>query len=52
LFYSGKEVDFRDSQKENSATRAASSAVLALLPKIRNMVVASADLSNSVDEVS
>ena len=51
LFYSGKiaEIDFRAIvQKENSATRAASAAVLGVLAsKIGNMVVASADLSNS-----
>lgn len=51
LFYSGSipEIDFRGiQQKENSATRAASSAVLGVLAtKIENMVVASADLSNS-----
>jgi transketolase len=51
LFYSGKvpEIDFRNIvQKENSATRAASATVLGVLAsKIENMVVASADLSNS-----
>ena len=51
LFFSGKipEIDFRAIvQKENSATRAASAAVLGVLAsKIENMVVASADLSNS-----
>lgn len=51
LFYSGSvpEIDFRAvAQKENSATRAASSAVLSVLAdKVENMVVASADLSNS-----
>ncbi|MFZ2340367.1 MAG: transketolase [Bacteroidales bacterium] len=51
LFYSGNipEIDFSAiAQKENSATRAASSAVLAVLAsKIENMIVASADLSNS-----
>ena len=51
LFYSGSipEFDFREiQQKENSATRAASSTVLGILAtKIENMVVASADLSNS-----
>jgi transketolase len=51
LFYSGKipEIDFKSIvQKEGSATRAASSAVLAVLArKVENMVVASADLSNS-----
>jgi len=51
LFYSGKipEIDFKAIvQKENSATRAASAAVLGVLAlTIENMVVASADLSNS-----
>lgn len=51
LFYSGNipEIDFSAiAQKENSATRASSSAVLAVLAtKIENMIVASADLSNS-----
>jgi transketolase len=51
LFYSGKipEIDFKAIfQKENSATRAASASVLGVLAsKIENMVVASADLSNS-----
>jgi transketolase len=51
LFYSGSipEIDFKEIvQKENSASRAASSAVLGILAtKIENMVVASADLSNS-----
>jgi transketolase len=51
LFYSGKiaELDFRAIiQKENSSTRVASAAVLGVLAsKIGNMVVASADLSNS-----
>lgn len=51
FFYSGKipEIDFKGiKQKEGSATRAASSAVLAVLAKeIGNMIVASADLSNS-----
>lgn len=51
LFYSGKapEIDFRAiSQKEGSATRAASSVVLGVLAKqVENMIVASADLSNS-----
>ncbi|MBN1108062.1 MAG: transketolase [Bacteroidales bacterium] len=51
MFYSGRipEIDFGSiPQKEGSATRAASSAVLAVLAKnIENMVVASADLSNS-----
>ena len=50
-FYSGSipEIDFKAIvQKENSATRAASSAVLGVLAtKIENMIVASADLSNS-----
>jgi transketolase len=50
-FYSGSipEIDFKEIvQKENSASRAASSAVLGVLAtKIENMVVASADLSNS-----
>lgn len=51
LFYSGDipEIDFKSiRQKEGIATRAASSAVLATLAtKIGNMIVASADLSNS-----
>jgi transketolase len=51
IFYSGSipEINFKEiKQKENSATRAASAAVLAVLAaKIENMVVASADLSNS-----
>jgi transketolase len=51
LFYSGNipEIDFKSIvQKEGSATRAASAAVLGVLAsKIENMVVASADLSNS-----
>ena len=51
LFYSGAipEIDFKSIvQKEGSATRAASSLVLGILArKIENMVVASADLSNS-----
>jgi len=51
LFYSGNipEIDFQAiQQKEGSATRAASSAVLAVLAKkAENMIVASADLSNS-----
>ncbi len=51
LFYSGNipEIDFSAiQQKENSATRAASATVLsALAKKIENMIVASADLSNS-----
>ncbi len=50
-FYSGgfPPIDFRTIvQKENSASRAASSAVLGVLAtKIENMIVASADLSNS-----
>ena len=50
-FYSGElpEIDFRAIvQKEGSATRVASATVLGLLAiKIENMVVASADLSNS-----
>jgi transketolase len=50
-FYSGQipEIDFKAIvQKENSASRAASSAVLGVLAsKVENMVVASADLSNS-----
>jgi transketolase len=50
-FYSGSipEIDFKGiQQKENSATRAASSEVLGVLAStIENMVVASADLSNS-----
>jgi transketolase len=42
-------IDFRSiPQKENIATRAASSAVLSVLAKqVENMIVASADLSNS-----
>ncbi len=51
LFYSGDipDIDFRSiQQKEDSATRAASAAVLGVLArKIENMIVASADLSNS-----
>ncbi|MDX9726481.1 MAG: transketolase [Bacteroidales bacterium] len=51
LFYSGgiPPLDFRDiRQKENIATRAASSTVLSYLAtRIENMIVASADLSNS-----
>ncbi len=51
MFYSGSipEIDFKGiQQKENSATRAASATVLGILAsKIENMVVASADLSNS-----
>jgi transketolase len=50
-FYSGKiaELDFSGiKQKEGSATRAASATVLGYLAsKVENMVVASADLSNS-----
>jgi transketolase len=50
-FYSGDipEIDFRGIlHKEGSATRAASSVVLGVLAtKIENMIVASADLSNS-----
>ncbi len=50
-FYSGilPEIDYKAiKQKEGSATRAASSAVLELYAtKIENMIVASADLSNS-----
>ena len=50
-FYTGSipEIDFKAIvQKENSASRAASSAVLGVLAtKVENMVVASADLSNS-----
>ena len=51
FFYAGNvpEIDFKAiQQKEGSATRAASSTVLGVLAKkIENMVVASADLSNS-----
>ncbi len=51
LFYSGSipEIDFKSIQhKEGSATRAASAGVMSVLAKkIENMVVASADLSNS-----
>jgi transketolase len=51
LFFSGKapEVDFSQIvQKEDSATRAASSVVLGFLANnVENMIVASADLSNS-----
>jgi len=51
LFYSGNmpEIDFKAiQQKEGSATRVASSTVLSVFAKkIENMVVASADLSNS-----
>jgi transketolase len=50
-FYAGElpEIDYKSiPQKEGSATRAASSAVLGLLAKkVENMIVASADLSNS-----
>jgi transketolase len=50
-FYSGilPEVDFKGiKQKEGSATRAASAAVLEVLAtKVENMIVASADLANS-----
>jgi len=50
-FYSGEipEIDYKSIiQKEGSATRAASATVLGVLAKkIENMVVASADLSNS-----
>ncbi|HBE40823.1 MAG TPA: transketolase, partial [Bacteroidales bacterium] len=51
LFYSGNipEIDFQTiQQKEGVATRAASATVLGMLArKVENMVVASADLSNS-----
>jgi transketolase len=51
FFYSGKipDINFRAiQQKEGSASRAASSAVLGILAKqVENMIVASADLSNS-----
>jgi transketolase len=51
FFYNGNvpEIDYKTIvQKEGSATRAASAAVLGLLAKkVENMVVASADLSNS-----
>lgn len=51
LFYSGNapKIDFKDiQQKEGSATRVASAAVLGVLAKkVENMIVASADLSNS-----
>jgi len=51
LFWSGaiSEIDFKAiQQKEGSATRAASATVLGVLAKqVENMVVASADLSNS-----
>ncbi len=50
-FFSGKlpEIDFAAiAQKEDSATRAASAAVLSVLAdKVENMIVASADLANS-----
>jgi transketolase len=50
-FYSGNvpEIDYKAiQQKEGSATRAASSTVLGVLAKrVENMIVASADLSNS-----
>jgi transketolase len=50
-FYSGKlpEIDFAAiQQKEGAATRAASATVLSVLAKkVENMIVASADLSNS-----
>lgn len=50
-FYSGEipEIDFSNIvQKENSATRAASATVLGVLASsVENMIVASADLSNS-----
>ena len=50
-FYSGEvpEIDYKSiPQKEGSATRAASAAVLGVLAKkVENMIVASADLSNS-----
>ena len=51
FFYSGMapEIDYKAiQQKEGSATRAASSTVLGVLAKrVENMIVASADLSNS-----
>lgn len=51
LFFSGKapEIDYSQIiQKEDSATRAASAVVLGFLSKnVENMIVASADLSNS-----
>jgi len=51
LFFSGNipDIDFQAiQQKEGSATRAASAAVLSVLAKkVENMIVASADLSNS-----
>ena len=50
-FYSGEvpEIDYMSiQQKEGSATRAASATVLGIFArKIENMIVASADLSNS-----
>lgn len=50
-FYEGyePEINYKEiQQKENSATRAASATVLAVLAKkVENMIVASADLSNS-----
>ena len=50
-FYSGEipEIDYKSIvQKEGSSTRAASAAVLGVLSKkIENMIIASADLSNS-----
>lgn len=50
-YYDGyvPEIDFREiQQKEGSATRAASAAVLSVLAKkVGNMIVSSADLSNS-----
>jgi transketolase len=51
LFYSGRipPVDFsKITQKQGSATRAASAAVMSVLAtKVENMIVASADLANS-----
>jgi transketolase len=51
MFYSGSvpEIDFKAIvQKEDAATRAASATVLGVLSKkVENMIVASADLSNS-----
>jgi len=51
IFYSGEipDIDFKSIlQKEGSSTRAASATVLGILAKkVENMVVASADLSNS-----
>jgi transketolase len=50
-FYEGyvPEINYREiQQKENSATRAASATVLAVLAKkVENMIISSADLSNS-----